>query len=320
MFQNILFFNEKMLCYTYQEYVTTKDYQMKLKTKSKEEIPSYMKRESAKPAKTKTTKKENIHVGHRERLKKQYIQNGIHTMTDIQRLELLLFYAIPQKDTNPIAHALLKKFGNIKNVLNASVRDLCTVEGIKESSATYLKIVSNMANVCSLPEEGELIPNSATAKKYCSKFYVGIQLEQFHVVCLSKDNKVIGTKMIKSGSTDQINVEIRDITEFAMSINCNRIIVSHNHPNGIGKMSDEDFKYTYSLVCSCILNSIELLDHIVVGSNSCFSFDEHNLIEKLKNRAFDKVLIPKETQLFLSNLSKNYVKSETHEMEVDFDF
>ena len=154
------------------------------------------------------------------------------------------------------------------------------------------------------------------AREYCEKFYVGVNLEQFYVVCLSKNNKVIGTKMIKSGTTDEIKVEIRDITEFAISINCNRIIVSHNHPQGSGEMSDEDFRFTYSLVCSCMLNDIDILDHIIVGTDKNYSFSEHGLMKILKDKANSKVLIPKERQIFLSNISKNYQISETYETNV----
>lgn len=294
---------------------------MKLKT-TKEETPSFMKRKSE--TKSKSNPKpasKNLHSGHRERLKSQYIQNGIHSMTDIQQLELLLFYAIPQKDTNPIAHALLNRFGTIKNVLNASVRDLCTVEGIKENSAIFLKIVSNMATVYSLPKPGETVGTTAFAKEYCSKFYVGVNLEQFHVTCLTKDNKVLGSKMIKSGTTDEVRVEIRDITEFAMSLNSNRIIVSHNHPQGSGTMSDEDCRFTYSLMCSCLLNEIDVLDHIIVGTDRAFAMSEHKIIQKLRKRAHDHVLISKDTQVFLSSLSENYIISETFDdLNINIDF
>lgn len=292
-----------------------------MKLKTKDETPSFMKRKSETNVKEKSNPAtKNIHIGHRDRLKSQYIQNGIQSMTDIQQLELLLFYAIPQKDTNPIAHALLNKFGTIKNVLNASVRDLCSVDGIKESSATFLKIVSNMATVCSLPKPGETVNSTELAKAYCSKFYVGVNLEQFHVVCLTKDNKVLGSKMIKSGTADEVRVEIRDITEFAMSLNSNRIIVSHNHPQGKGTMSDEDCRFTYSLICSCLLNEIEVLDHIIVGTDKAFALSEHKIIQKLRKRAHDKVLIPKDTQIFLSSLSENYIISETHDFDINIDF
>lgn len=257
-------------------------------------------------------KSKNLHSGHRERLKQQYLSNGISAMTDIQQLELLLFYAIPQKDTNPIAHKLLERFGTIKNVLNASVYDLCTIDGIKESSATFLKLISNMANVCSKPQERELINSTRLAREYCQKFYVGVPLEQFHVVCLSKDSKVIGSKMIKAGTVDEIKVDIRDITEFAISINCTRILVSHNHPEGKGEMSDEDLKFTYSLVCSCLLNNIDIIDHIIVGQDANYSLSEHGIMSYLKQRAFKKVLVPKDTQIIVSSTSDKYIISESY--------
>lgn len=264
------------------------------------------------PAKFVKINSKNLHSGHRERLKQQYLNNGISAMTDIQQLELLLFYAIPQKDTNPIAHKLLERFGTIKNVLNASVYDLCTIDGIKESSATFLKLISNMANVCSKPQERELINSTRLAREYCQKFYVGVPLEQFHVVCLSKDSKVIGSKMIKAGTVDEIKVGIRDITEFAISINCTRILVSHNHPEGKGEMSDEDLKFTYSLVCSCLLNNIDIIDHIIVGQDANYSLSEHGIMGYLKQRAFQKVLVPKDTQIVVSSNSDKYVVSESY--------
>lgn len=295
---------------------------MKLRD-NKTEVPSYIKRDLSKTKEPKKATKEkpmSIHKGHRERLKSQYVQNGINTMTEVQQLELLLFYAIPQKDTNPIAHNLLNKFGSIKDVLSASIKDLQEVEGVKLSTATYLKLISNMTTAINMPKEGELVSSSAAAKEYCKKFYTAVKLEQFHVVCLSKNNKVLGTKMIKSGTTDQITVDIRDITEFAMSVNCNRIIVSHNHPVGKAAMSDEDCRFTYSLICSCLLNSIEVLDHIIVGDGKAVSLYEMNIIEKLKARAVKKILIPKDTALFLSSLSENYEKSEENDFDINIEF
>ena len=297
---------------------------MKLKQNTKD-TPAYILREEHKKAVSKEVKADkpktkNVHEGHRERLKKQYLTNGIHSLTDIQKLELLLFYAIPQKDTNPIAHALLDKFGSIKGVLHANPRELAEIDGIKDSTATFFKLVSNMATVCSLPKEGALIGGTTDGKTYCSKFYVGVTLEQFHVVCLSASNKVLGSKLIKAGTVDQVNVDIRDITEFAVNLGCNRILVSHNHPNGEGRMSDEDLRFTYSLICSCLLNSIEVLDHIIVGKNSVYSMNENQVIQRLVQRAHSKVLISEETKIFLSNIRKTYKTDQIFDCDIKIDF
>ena len=265
-------------------------------------------------------KTNNLHIGHRDRLKSQYIQNGIQSMTEIQQLELLLFYSIPQKDTNPIAHKLLNKFGSLKNVLNASIRDLCTVEGIKENSATFLKIVSNISNVSNMPKPGVQIHGTTTAKEFCKNLYVGVHLEQFYVSCLNADNKIIGSKLIKSGTVNQVHVNIRDITEYAMSLGSDLILISHNHPEGSCVMSDEDARFTYSLMCSCLLNSIQILDHIIVGNDSCFSLAENGVLEKIGHRANKHILITKDTFAFLAKPRKPYVIDNSYDFPFEVEF
>lgn len=258
---------------------------------------------------TKPTKKSEskIHGGHRQRLKDQYLANGIDSLTDIQKLELLLFFSIPQRDTNPIAHALIDEFGTIKDVLLADTTDLMRVSGVKENTALHLNLVGKMLNVCSKSQNKNIISSTSMAKEYCNNLFVGIEVEQFYVICLSKSNKIQKVKMINSGSKDEINIQIRNITEFALSSKCNRIIVSHNHPVGLGRMSDEDIRFTYSLVCSCMLNSIDLLDHIVVGTDKPISAREQSILEKLKERAFKTIQIPQKTKLFLSDSSLKYI-------------
>lgn len=278
-----------------------------MKLRNKEEIPSFMKRKPLKSKAQNNTNSSKIHIGHRERLKSQFLNNGLKSMTDIQKLELLLFYAIPQKDTNPIAHSLLQSFGSLKNVFNANINELIKIEGIKENSAILFKLINDLINVCNLPNKNDFITGTTDAKNYCSKLFVGSKVEEFYVICLSSNNKIINSKLICSGTTDEIPLQIRDVTEFAINSNCNRIIVAHNHPHGEARMSDSDNKFTYSLLCSCLLNSIDILDHIVVGfNNNAFSSADAHIIQRLKERAVKTILIEKETQLFISNSSSLY--------------
>ena len=89
--------------------------------------------------------KASIHKGHRERLKERFLTEGLDNFTDTQALELLLFYAIPQKDTNPIAHELLAHFGSLSRVLEAPVEELKKVPGISDHSATLLSLVTALS-------------------------------------------------------------------------------------------------------------------------------------------------------------------------------
>lgn len=250
--------------------------------------------------------KVNIHKNHRSRLKSQFLTNGIETLTDIQKLELLLFYSIPQKDTNPLAHDLIAKFGSLKSVLCADYKDLVSVKGIKDNTATHIMLVNSILNYCNKPDIGTVISGTASAVAFVEKLYYNVDVEQFYVVCLGKNNKVKLVKLVSTGTMDEVNVQIRTITQIALDAKCNRIIVSHNHPNGSSTPSDEDFRFTYSLVCSCMLNSIDVIDHLVVGIGGTSSFVEDNLLPKIKERTLKTVQIPKQTEHILSELSLGY--------------
>ncbi len=256
------------------------------------------------------SKNENVHKDHRKRLKSQFIENGLNSLTDIQKLELLLFFSIPQKDTNPLSHRLIDEFGSLSGVFSTDYNRLMNVKGVKENTATLITLVKSLLTTISMPALKDYISGTGEAKRYCSKLYVGVEVEQFYVICLNKSNYIKSVKILKSGTADEIEVQIRSITEFALNHNCNRIIISHNHPFGFGAMSDEDCRFTYLLICSCILNSIEVLDHIIVGTDKTISLFEQHILPKLKEKAYNAIKLSEKKQTFLSSLSQNYEITE----------
>lgn len=249
---------------------------------------------------------QNIHKDHRKRLKNQFLENGLESMTDIQKLELLLFFAIPQKDTNPIAHRLLDKFGSLKKVFLADYNKLIEVSGVKENSAILIKLLASLHKVINLPSEIHSIEGVSEAKQFCNRLFVGVDVEQFYVICLSKNNSILKYKMIQSGSTDEVYLQIRSITQFAIDNKCSRIIVCHNHPTGLAVMSDEDASFTYNLLCSCLLNSIEIVDHIIVGMDKTISLASQQHLQKLRQSAFKALNIPQQNQVSVSSDSAEY--------------
>lgn len=277
----------------------------KLTKLSKEDIKSIKE-----ASKVKIQYNNNIHKDHRMRLKTQFLENGINSMTEVQILELLLFYSIPQKDTNPLAHKLLKEFTSIKGVLSAPTEELMNVVGIKQNSATLLKLVHGLINYTSVPKGAKVINTTFDAKDYCQKLFHGIDVEQFYVICLSKENEVKKMKMIALGTMDEISLQIRNITEFVLLSRCNRIVICHNHPSGKGRVSDEDMSFTYSLLCSCLLNSIDILDHVIVGTNRTISMNEQGMLQSMKQRAFNTLQLSGDQKLIISASSKKFVTSD----------
>ena len=264
---------------------------------------------SVKENKPKSKSTENIHKDHRSRLKNQFLENGIDGLTDIQKLELLLFYAIPQKDTNPIAHKLLKEFGTISHIMSAKHSELMKIDGIKENSATLIKFFGSMLNYVSRADCDDIIDSSSKAKLYASKYFTHVTVEQFYVFCLTKSNKVKKAFLISSGSTSDVNVEIRNITEKSLDTNCTRMIIAHNHPMGRAVMSAQDCRFTYSLLCSCILNNIELIDHIIVGTDRTISLYEQGILATLKKKATETIQITPTNRMFVSENPEGYEKS-----------
>ena len=272
---------------------------------------------NSKNNKTEKSKNGNIHKDHRSRLKNQFVQNGIDALTDVQKLELLLFYAIPQKDTNPISHKLINEFGSLSSVMSAGFHELTRVDGVKDNAATLIKFFGSMLNYCGRPDGDELLTSSSKTKEFVTKYFNHIDVEQFYVFCLTKSNCVKKAFLINSGSTSEVNVQIRNITEKAVETNCNRMIIAHNHPHGKAIMSAQDCRFTYSLLCSCILNNIELLDHIIVGTDQTISLYEQGILAKLKKKAACTIQVTGENRLFVSEDPVGYEKSESHPVNFD---
>ena len=223
--------------------------------------------------------------------------------SDIKRNYLNSKYSMANKVTGNSQIS----FGSIKNVLMADKNRLMTVDGIKENSATLITLVNSLFKYISKPNEGDVISSVIDAKKYCKTLFVGADVEQFYVICLSKGNMVKAVKSIQTGTSDEIAVQIRTITEFALESKCNRIIITHNHPFGSATMSDEDYSFTYSLICSCLLNSIDVVDHIIVGMDSVNSFAAQKLLNQLKNKAVKNINIPITSLKILSSYEEEYV-------------
>lgn len=82
-----------------------------------------------------------IHAGHRSRMRQRFLVNGLEGFQDHEVLELILFYAVPRRDVNPMAHMLIQRFGNLSAVLDAPEAELCTIPGVGPRVAHFLKLI-----------------------------------------------------------------------------------------------------------------------------------------------------------------------------------
>lgn len=224
----------------------------------------------------------NCHQKHRLRLKNKFINHGTKILSDHEVLELLLFFSIPRRNVNPIAHKLISHFGSFKSVFKADPQALKQVDGVGDNSAMLINLVGEILNKCNSELNIKMkLDSPETTMQYCKNLYTESNIEQFFAICLNPANKVICAKLLAMGTGSTVNVNIKDITDLALANKSERIIITHNHPNNKCMPSNEDLDFTKKIIFSCFLNDINVADHIIVSGKQAVSFSELGLMESL---------------------------------------
>jgi DNA repair protein RadC len=216
---------------------------------------------------------ESIHKGHRERLKQRFLEEGLDNFTEIQVLELLLFFAIPVQDTNPIAHRLLEHFGSLSQVLGADVEELKKVPGIKDHAATLLALVTDLCRYYQVncAQQTEILPTLDACGRYLVPRFFGRTRETVFLLCLDAKCKVLCCKEIGEGSVNTASISVRKVVETALGANATTVVLAHNHPSGIAVPSNEDIQTTQRIAAALSAVEIHLADHIVVAEGDYVS-------------------------------------------------
>ena len=215
----------------------------------------------------------DLHGGHRQRLRNTFLENGLGGMNDINALELLLFYALPRRDTNETAHLLLKRFGSLDRVFSASVEDLCEVEGIGEYAASLITLVPQIRkkSAISKAKETRQIKNSTEAGTYLLPFFLNEQDEVVYLLCLDAKRSVLCCEEMGRGVVNSVDANVRRIVEKALKVRACSAILAHNHPGGLAIPSREDDIFTRCLYNALETVGIRLEDHIIVADGDYVS-------------------------------------------------
>jgi len=223
-----------------------------------------------------------IHQGHRANLRDRFMEErGFKSFKPHEILELLLFYANPRGDTNPIAHRLIDEFGSLKGVLEARPEQLMSVHGIGPQAATLIGMVVPLTRVWfeSALEVPNRIGNSRDAENYCMSILAGERTERFYVISLNAQCYVVGRRMISEGSLSEVSAYPRMVMETALNYNAHSVLLCHNHPGGTCAPSAEDLASTLQL--QHLLNGVGILvlDHIIVAGSRTYSMIQHGDID-----------------------------------------
>jgi len=211
--------------------------------------------------------------GHRQRTKERFRKEGLDSFEEVHALELLLCYAIPRKDTKPIARQLLDRFGSFAKVLEATPEALMQVDGIGVNAAGYIKLLHETGRyyLVSRDEAPTVLSDLNACGYYLVKFFHGKREEAAWVLCLDAKCKLLCCQKISEGGLDAVSVSPRRAAEVALSVNATSVILAHNHPGGLATPSQADTAVTYRIALAMSAMDIVLADHIIVSENDFIS-------------------------------------------------
>lgn len=226
-------------------------------------------------------KKKNLHAGHRKRLRELFNSKGWENLQEHQVLEYLLSCVQPRKDTNPLAHELIDKFGSFTNVLDAKPEDLQLIDGVGEQISTFITCIPHIFKYYKSTKKPETICCKC-AKDVNDNFGKRINhmpYEELHILCLDSKSNVILNQMINKGTNNSVSVTLKEINELVVRTKASAFILIHNHPNEDCRPSKEDINMTRKICFSNYINGVYLTDHLIVcKDNSFFSFANAGLL------------------------------------------
>ena len=218
--------------------------------------------------------------GHRERLRTRFRDAGSEAVSDYELLELVLFRTIPQRDVKPLAKQLIEKFGSFAEVLAAPQKRLEEVKGIKEATATDLKIVQAAASRLARGQvrKQAILSSWSSVLEYCRTAMAFADKEQFRILFLDKRNQLIADEHQQTGTVDHTPIYPREVVKRALELSATAIILVHNHPSGDPTPSRADIVMTQAIVDVAKPLGITVHDHIIVGKEGHASFKGLKLI------------------------------------------
>ena len=216
----------------------------------------------------------SVHKGHRQRLKARFLETGLDSFTDVQALELLLFYAIPRSDTNPIAHELIEKYHDINGVLDAPVRELVKLDGIGENAAVMIKLVHDIAHLYRDNAVNSKVNLASSERLYdfVRMKFLGETREIVYMLSLDAHGRLKHCIKVADGTPTNVVSDNRSLVELALRFDVTNAVIAHNHPNGFATPSQADIAATETIAKLFSTVSINLVDHVIAAEDEIFSF------------------------------------------------
>lgn len=219
------------------------------------------------------TKPAHPHGKHRERVRNLFLQSGLDGFSDHNVLELLLFYTIPQGDTNVTAHNLIDRFGSLAGTLDASVEDLVQVPGVGRYTAVFLKLLPQIARRYSGDRTTDdlCFSDREALEAYVRVQFIGERNECAFLLSFDASGRLLHCDKVSSGNVTRLQMDKRQLMETALRQGAVYTALCHNHPGGAAAPSTTDVRTTQEISALFSGVGIRLIDHLIVAGAECFS-------------------------------------------------
>lgn len=220
------------------------------------------------------------HLGHRSRLRTRLLDGGPEALADYEIVEMLLFAAIPRRDTKPLAKDLLKRFGGLGGLLKATPTQLAAVPGMAAGGVAAIKVVQAALERLTREElkEAPILSSWERLLTYCRVHLAHEPVENFHLLFLDRKNRLIADERQQRGTVDHTPVYPREVVKRALELSASALILVHNHPSGDPTPSRADIEMTREIGEAAGRLGIAVHDHVVIGKAGHYSFKAQGLL------------------------------------------
>lgn len=219
-----------------------------------------------------------VHAGHRARMRERFMKEGLSGFSEHEVLELLLMFAIPQRDVNPLAHRLIDRFGSLSAVLESSPAELTRVDGVGENAAALLSLMPQLMGYYQHSAMGRkpVITNLAEARKYAGALFFGLHEERVYMICVDQSGRVLHPALMHRGTIDQVQIYPREVVETALRYHAHAVLLAHNHPSGMAEPSQDDYDSTRAVIGALNVIGVRVIDHLIFTGNSVYSMTQNS--------------------------------------------
>ncbi|MCF6195245.1 MAG: DNA repair protein RadC [Emcibacter sp.] len=220
------------------------------------------------------------YTGHRQRLKDRFRSGGTQALADYELLELLLYTAIPRRDVKPLAKDLIARFGSYAEVITAPPGQLMEVSGVGDTVVTALKLVEASAQKLAQGQimDKPVLSNWQALIDYCQIKMGHQKTEQFRILFLDRQNRLIADEKQQQGTIDHTPVYPREVIKRALELHSTAIILVHNHPSGDPTPSRDDVDMTKRIEEAGKQLGVLLHDHLIISKSGQTSLKTLGLI------------------------------------------